>query len=228
MNHLSLIIKREYLTKVKNKSFIVMTILSPIIMIALISLVAYLSQLNNDKQRTIAILDETGLLQDTFKSGDKTTYNVFENMSLEDAKELVKQTESYGLLHVEKIDNIDSISNQIKFYSEESPSLSVISGLESKIEKKIEHLKLQQKGVDVDMIESTKTTINIVQESYEGQKTSKMDSVIKLIFGGAAGYLLFMFIIIYGNMIMRSVIEEKTSRIIEVIISSVKPMQLIN
>jgi ABC-2 type transport system permease protein len=76
MNHLSLIIKREYLTKVKNKSFIVMTILSPIIMIALISLVAYLSQLNNDKQRTIAILDETGLLQDTFKSGDKTTYNV--------------------------------------------------------------------------------------------------------------------------------------------------------
>jgi ABC-2 type transport system permease protein len=226
MNHLSLIIKREYLTKVKNKSFIVMTILSPIIMIALISLVAYLSQLNNDKQRTIAILDETGLLQDTFKSGDKTTYNVFENMSLKDAKELVKQTESYGLLHVEKIDNIDSISNQIKFYSEESPSLSVISGLESKIEKKIEHLKLQQKGVDVDMIEATKTNINIVQESYEGQKTSKMDSVIKLIFGGAAGYLLFMFIIIYGNMIMRSVIEEKTSRIIEVIISSVKPMQL--
>ena len=226
MNHLSLIIKREYLTKVKNKSFIVMTILSPIIMIGLISLVAYLSQLNNDKQRTIAILDETGLLQDTFKSGEKTTYNVFESMSLKDAKELVKQTESYGLLHVEKIDNIDSISNQIKFYSEESPSLSVISGLESKIEKKIEHLKLQQKGVDVDMIEATKTNINIVQESYEGQKTSKMDSVIKLVFGGAAGYLLFMFIIIYGNMIMRSVIEEKTSRIIEVIISSVKPMQL--
>jgi ABC-2 type transport system permease protein len=58
-------------------------------------------------------------------------------MSLKDAKELVKQTESYGLLHVEKIDNIDSISNQIKFYSEESPSLSVISGLESKIEKKL-------------------------------------------------------------------------------------------
>ena len=226
MNHLSLIIKREYLTKVKNKSFIVMTILSPIIMIALISLVAYLSQLNNDKQRTIAILDETGLLQDTFKSGEKTTYNVFESMSLKDAKELVKQTESYGLLHIGKIDNIDSISNQVKFYSEESPSLSVISGLESKIEKKIEHLKLQQKGVDVDMIEATKTNINIVQESYEGQKTSKIDSVIKLVFGGAAGYLLFMFIIIYGNMIMRSVIEEKTSRIIEVIISSVKPMQL--
>ena len=76
------------------------------------------------------------------------------------------------------------------------------------------------------MIKASKTNINISQESFEGQKTSKMDSVVKLIFGGAAGYLLFMFIIIYGNMIMRSVIEEKTSRIIEIIISSVKPMQL--
>ena len=76
------------------------------------------------------------------------------------------------------------------------------------------------------MLNASKVNVNIAQESYAGQKTSKIDSVVKLIFGGAAGYLLFMFIIIYGNMIMRSVIEEKTSRIIEVIISSVKPIQL--
>jgi len=226
MNHLPLIIKREYLTKVKNKSFIVMTVLSPVIMIALISVVAYLSQLNNDKQRTIGILDETGLIKDAFISEDKIIYNLLENMSLNDAKELVKQTEAYGLLYIEKISNLDSISNQIKFYSEESPSLTIISNLESKIDKKIENLKLQKKGVDVAMIEASKTNINIAQESFEGEKTSKIDSVIKLAFGGASGYLLFMFIIIYGNMIMRSVIEEKTSRIIEVIISSVKPMQL--
>jgi len=226
MNHLPLIIKREYLTKVKNKSFIVMTILSPIIMIALITVVAYLSQLNNDKQRTIDILDETGLIKDAFKSEDKITYHVLENMSLKDAKELVKQSEAYGLLHIEDISDLDSVSNQVKFYSEESPSLTIISNLEAKIDKKIENLKLQKKGVDVQMIEDSKTNINIVQESFEGEKTSKIDSIIKLAFGGASGYLLFMFIIIYGNMIMRSVIEEKTSRIIEVIISSVKPMQL--
>lgn len=226
MNHLPLIIKREYLTKVKNKSFIVMTILSPMIMIGLIALVAYLSQLNNDKQRVIDILDETGLVQDTFKSEDNTTYNVFENMSLNEAKELVKQTEAYGLLHVQNTTNLDSISNHIKFYSKESPSLTVISSLESKIEKKIENLKLLDQGVDLEMIKAIKTNITIAQESFDGEKTSKIDSIIKLAFGGAAGYLLFMFIIIYGNMIMRSVIEEKTSRIIEVIISSVRPMQL--
>jgi len=226
MNHLPLIIKREYLTKVKNKSFIVMTILSPILVMILISVVAYLSQLNNDKQRTIFILDESGLVQDIFKSEDNTIYNILENMSLKNAKDLVKQTEAYGLLHVEKSKNLDSISNRIKFYSEDSPSITIISNLESKIDKKIENLKLQEKGVDLSMIEASKTNVNIAQESFDGEKTSKIDSVVKLFFGSAAGYLLFMFIIIYGNMIMRSVIEEKTSRIIEVIISSVKPMQL--
>jgi len=87
MNHLPLIIKREYLTKVKNKSFIIMTILSPLIMIALIAVVAYLSQLNNNKERTISILDETGVVKDIFKNKDNLTYNFLENTSLEVAKE---------------------------------------------------------------------------------------------------------------------------------------------
>ncbi|SFZ93937.1 ABC-2 type transport system permease protein [Flaviramulus basaltis] len=226
MNHLPLIIKREYLTKVKNKSFIVMTILSPIIMIALISVVAYLSQLNNDTVRTITILDESGLVENSFKSSENTKYNVLQNMSLEEAKTITKETSSYGLLHVNKLDDVDAISKSIRFYSEESPSIGIISNLEGQLEKKLTNIKLQQKGVDVDMINASRISINIAQESFEGEKTSKIDSVVKLIFGGAAGYLLFMFIIIYGNMIMRSVIEEKTSRIIEVIISSVKPVQL--
>jgi ABC-2 type transport system permease protein len=226
MNHLPLIIKREYLTKVKNKSFIIMTILSPIIMIVLITVVAYLSQLNNDKVRAISVLDESGLVQNTFNNSENTTYLILPNMSLEDAKAIAKETSSYGLLHINKSNDIDSISNSIKFYSEETPSLTLISNLESQLEKKLTNIKLEQKGVDVEMINASKVYIEIAQESFEGETSSKIDSIVKLIFGGAAGYLLFMFIIIYGNMIMRSVIEEKTSRIIEVIISSVKPVQL--
>jgi len=90
----------------------------------------------------------------------------------------------------------------------------------------LRELKLQQEGVDINKIQAAKINIEIGQESYSGEKTSKIDNIFKLIFGGLAGYMLFMFIIIYGNMIMRSVIEEKTSRIIEIIISSVKPVQL--
>lgn len=226
MNHLPLIIKREYLTKVRNKSFIIMTFLSPIIFIALIAVVAYLSQLNSDKIRVITVLDESRLVHDVFKNSENTTYNILENMSLADAKTLVKETNGTGLLYIDKLKDSVLGLNSITFYSEESPSLNFITNIESRLEKKLTNLKLEQNGVDVAMINASKVKINIAQESFEGEKTSKVDSVIKLIFGGAAGYLLFMFIIIYGNMIMRSVIEEKTSRIIEVIISSVKPVQL--
>ncbi|WP_298236684.1 ABC transporter permease [uncultured Algibacter sp.] len=226
MNHLPLIIKREYLTKVKNKSFIVMTILSPMIMIALIAVVAYLSQLNNDKVRNISVLDESGLVQDIFKDSEKIKYDVLKGISLENAMLLSIKSETYGLLHIAKIEDLNTVSNHVKFYSEESPSITVISDLEDQLESKLTNINLQNNGVDLGLIESSKIKVNMIQESFEGEETSKIDSIVKLIFGGAAGYLLFMFIIIYGNMIMRSVIEEKTSRIIEVIISSVKPVQL--
>ncbi|MCA0133693.1 ABC transporter permease [Winogradskyella alexanderae] len=226
MNHLPLIIQREYLTKVKNKSFIIMTFLSPLIMIALIAVVSYLSQINNDKKRTISVLDETGYLTDIFESTENTTYLKLNGLNLKDAKEIVKEKEDYGLLHIAKVSAVEEINDNIKFYSEEAPSLTVISGLERKIEKKLREIKLQEDGVSLEQIEASKIYIDISQESFEGEKSSKIDNVVKLAFGGIAGYLLFMFIIIYGNMIMRSVIEEKTSRIIEVIISSVKPIQL--
>ena len=233
MNHLPLIIKREYLTKVKNKSFIVMTILSPMIMIALIAVVAYLSQLNNSKERTISILDESGLVENIFVDSETTKYVQLESMSLENAKIFVQEKGDYGLLYISGLkSDVGFVSKEktikldIEFYSEESPSLTLISVLESKLEKQLTNLNLERNGVNLEMIKASKSSINITQENFSGEKTSKIDSIVKLIFGGAAGYLLFMFIIIYGNMIMRSVIEEKTSRIIEVIISSVKPIQL--
>ena len=226
MNHLPLIIKREYLTKVKNKSFIIMTFVSPLIMVVLIALVAYLSQLNNDKDRSISVLDETGVLSKIFVDTEHTKYTILSNESLESAKAIVKAKEDYGLLYIEKSVDIVNVLPEVRFYSDESPSLSIISSLERKIEKQLSDTKLESDGVDIEKIKAAKTNINIAQETFSGEKTSKIDSYFKLAFGGAAGYMLFMFIIIYGNMIMRSVIEEKTSRIIEVIISSVKPIQL--
>ncbi len=226
MNHLPLIIKREYLTKIRNKSFIVMTFLSPMIMIGLIALVAYLSQINNNQDRTISILDETGLFSDVFTDSEHIQYSYLSDINLDIAKELVNSKEEYGLLYIEKSIDSSQLFDSAKFYSEDSPSLTIISSLESKIEKKLTDLKLIQDGVDIEKIRASHTRITIAQESFQGKQTSKIDSYLKLVFGGAAGYLLFMFIIIYGNMIMRSVIEEKTSRIVEIIISSVKPIQL--
>lgn len=226
MNHLPLIIKREYLTKVRNKAFIVMTFVSPLIFIALFTVVGYLSQINNNTERTISVLDESGYFSESFEEAESITYHFLNGVTLEAAKEQVEAQNNYGLLHISKFDSISKAVKNIAFYSSESPSLSIIGALESKIEKRLTNLNLESKNVDVAMINDAQVTVEINQENFSGEKSSKLDSVVKLIFGGAAGYLLFMFIIIYGNMIMRSVIEEKTSRIIEVIISSVKPIQL--
>ena len=227
MNHLSLITKREYLNKVKNKSFIVMTFVSPIIMVAIFALVAYLTQLNNDTVRVISVLDQSGLFVDEFNDTDKTKYDILTGIDLEDAKTIVQESENYGLLYIPKADSIDAIADKIKFYSQDSPSLMVMQNIEDRIEEKARNIKLKDSGLDPAIIDKLNIKISTNLETFEGEETSKLGSGLKLAFGGAAGYLLFMFIIIYGNMIMRSVIEEKTSRIIEIIISSVKPIQLL-
>ncbi|MCF6308063.1 MAG: ABC transporter permease [Flavobacteriaceae bacterium] len=227
MNHLPLIIKREYLNKVRNKSFIIMTFLSPIIMVGIISLVSYLSQLNNDTVNTINILDESGLFTNHFEDTKGLKYKELTSVSLDNAKKLTEESEVYGLLYIPKINTIEELSESITFYSEDSPSITIMRDVENIIEDKVNVIKLEEAGIDAKIIEELRINIDTKLETFEGKKTSKLGSGLKLAFGGAAGYLLFMFIIIYGNMIMRSVIEEKTSRIIEVIISSVKPIKLL-
>lgn len=227
MNHLPLIIKREYLTKVRNKSFVIMTFLSPIIFVGIFALVAYLSNLNNDTVRKISVLDESGLFLTEFKSTAQTHYILLPNISLDEAKKDAQTDETYGLLYIPDSESLESISKGITFFSEESPSLPLMSSINKMLESKVNTLKLKEAGMDSDVIKDLRININANQETFKGEETSKLGSGLKLIFGGAAGYLLFMFIIIYGNMIMRSVIEEKTSRVIEVIISSVKPRLLL-
>ena len=165
MNHLPLIIKREYLTKVRNKSFILMTFLTPFVMIGLALFVGYLSSMNNDTVRTLYVLDETELLSKSFKTTDHTIYKHLSGVDLETAKTLALQEQAYGLLHIPN-SSIDSLANVIKFYSEDSPSLSIISSLESKIETKLSELKLQNGGVDLDIIKASKTYVDINQESF--------------------------------------------------------------
>lgn len=227
MNHLSLIIKREYLTKVRNKSFIIMTFLSPIIVVAIFALVAYLSNLNNDTVRSISVLDESGLFVEDFVSSPHTKYKLLFDVPLNEAKAEAEKSEIYGLLYIPKTENLESLSKGITFYSKDSPSLSMMKDINSMLESKVNILKLKDAGIDSQLIKDLRIRVSANQETFQGKETSKMGSGLKLIFGGAAGYLLFMFIIIYGNMIMRSVIEEKTSRVIEVIISSVKPRVLL-
>ncbi|GAB2779135.1 ABC transporter permease [Salinimicrobium soli] len=224
MRNLKLIIKREYLARVRNKTFIVMTFLSPLILVGMIVLIAYLASLNSEEQRIVGIMDESELFSSEFSDSDEIDFIDLSDLSLEEAKAVVKDKEYYGLLHIPKIP--ENSSPEIQFFAQEAPAFGFLTEMEKTISDKLTNRQLQQRGIDVDLIEQSEARVDIQIQNFSGERTSKMSNYVKMFFGGAAGYLLMMFIIIYGNMVMRSVIEEKTNRIIEIIISSVKPIHL--
>ena len=222
MKHLKIIIEREYLNKIRNKSFIIMTFVSPLIVVAFAFIIGFLTNVNSKSNaKDILILDESGLFGTTFSDTETIHYEYLKDKTLQEARAEVLATSKYGLLYIPKEETA-----QKAFYSEESPSLSLVNELTGALEKTLFQYNLTQKGIDKAEIDSARTKITLQMENFTGEKTSEFDNVMKIAIGGVAGYLIFMFIIIYGNMIMRSVIEEKTNRIVEIIISSVKPFQL--
>ncbi len=226
MKNLRLIIKREFNSRVRNKSFIVMTILSPLIVVGMIFLVIFLSGLNSEDLRTVAVLDETHLFAEAFEDSENLKFKQLSAVGLEDAKILSETSNYHGLLYIPQTEDLSQLDRNIQFFIDGSPNISTIQSIERTLNTSLTNIKLENDGVDLLKIETSKSNVDIKIENYQGEQTSKMSSWIKAIFGGAAGYLLMMFIIIYGNMVMRSVIEEKTNRIIEIIISSVKPYHL--
>jgi len=199
-----------------------MTFVSPLIVVAFALIIGFLTDVNSKSNaKDILILDESGLFGTTFTDTETIHYEYLKDKTLQEARAEVLETSKYGLLYIPKEETA-----QKAFYSEESPSLSLVNELTGALEKTLFQYNLTQKGIDKAEIDSARTKITLQMENFTGEKTSEFDNVMKIAIGGVAGYLIFMFIIIYGNMIMRSVIEEKTNRIVEIIISSVKPFQL--
>ncbi len=226
MGHLGLIIEREYLNKVTNKSFILATFLTPLIIVGFSLLIGYLTSVNNDAVKNISVVDQTGYFTSSLTNSDDLNFHFINDFNLEEAKLISKTKSDYGLLFIPYYDDLNQIADSIMFISEDAPSISIISRIEGKIERLLTNRNFQEVGLDLDKINKSKISINLYQESFEGEETTKMDGIIKLVFGMILGMLLYIFIFAYGSMIMMSVIEEKTSRIVEIMISSVKPFQL--
>ena len=225
MSILSLIIKREFIAKVRNKSFIVMTFLSPLLFVGMAVLVGYLSTMNKDSVTQIAIHDESGLLKKEFKNDKFTNYTDLSAMSFKIAKDTASKSYE-GLLYIPKVTSVQDLKEKVEYISEDSPSLDFISDVEEVIDSVITQENLKVLGFDADKIDKAKADSSLKLSKFSGEESLKGLNEIKVAIGGLFGYLIMMFIVIYGNFVMRSVIEEKTSRIIEIIISSVKPYQL--
>jgi len=227
MNKLKLIIRREFLAKVKNKSFIVMTFLSPLLMVGIGFLVFFLSKKNDENVKKIVYVDEYKLFTKAdFKDTKTFQYSDYTEFGIEETKKKVEEGNYYGVLYIPKKATLETLANSIEFYSTDSPSMSVMGNLENKVESKLRNLKLDSFGIDLQKIKESRISADIKMFNFSGEESSKLINGLKIGVGAISGYMLMMFVMIYGTSVMRSVIEEKTSRIIEVIVSSVKPFQL--
>ena len=220
-----LIIKREFFAKVRNKSFLVMTFLSPLLFVGISVFVGYLSSMKAE-QKTIAIHDETARFVNEFKSDEEFKFLDVSQLPISILKDSIKSEYYEGLLVIPKMSDNKKLQKNIEYVSNDSPGVAFINELEDVIAKKMTAENFNAAGLDTLKINAAKADVSIHLEKSSGEASLKGLNEIKIAIGGAFGYLIMMFIVIYGNMVMRSVIEEKTSRIIEVIISSVKPFQL--
>ena len=225
MSKLILIIKREFISKVRNKSFIVMTFLSPLLFVGIGVFVGYLSTMKAD-MKTIAIHDESGMFSNEFKNDEEYKYVNLTSVPLQTLKDSIVSESYEGLLFIPKSEDSKVLQNKIQYISNDSPSVMFIENLEDVIAQKLTAENFQKARLDTLAIKNAKAEVSINLAKASGEQALKGLNEIKIGIGGLFGYLIMMFIVIYGNMVMRSVIEEKTSRIIEIIISSVKPFQL--
>ena len=222
MNNILLIIQREYVTRVKKKSFIVMTILGPLLMGLMYAGVIW-AAVSSVNQKKIEVLDESKLFEGKFKPTEEFLF-VFKKEKIEDLKKSLKGSDFDALVHIPR----DVLENpkSIKIYSEKGVTLELQSRVESALEREIENIKLTEAGITKSVLESAKMDVSSETISLKEGGEKKSSAAAASIIGGICAFLIYLSVFIYGAQVMRSITEEKTSRIVEILISSVKPFQL--
>lgn len=224
MNKILLIVQREFLNRVQKKSFLIATILIPLIFPAIIGLLVYIKVQDEKtaKKDVIHYIDDSGIFT---PDSSKYIFKLFPGGDIEKAKEAYKATEDFGLLYIPKLNLSDP--KGITLFTKITPSVEDKGALESIFANRIKDLKMQKMNIDQKLLDSLKTEVSINTRNLGADgKEESSNSVILLFVGMAGGILMYMFIFIYGAQIMQGIIEEKTSKVVEVIVSSVKPFQL--
>lgn len=225
MNNTWTITKREYLTRVKKKSFILMTLLTPLLIAAFYGVIIWvsMSQSTSTEELNLVIVDPTNIFEAEIEEPDDINF-LFETQFT--TLDLAQNDSLDGLITVpsnfEIADKLD-----IKYESEGSLSVNNKSRIERAFKEVIREKKLKQVGVSQSTIDSLYTSVSINQFKVEEDGTTKKSNIgINTLLGMAFAFMIYMFIFLYGVQVMKGVIEEKTNRIVELIISTVKPFQL--
>jgi ABC-2 type transport system permease protein len=230
MNKIFLIIRREYLTRVKKRSFIIMTILGPVLIGGIYGLGFYMILSSADEVIKIKVVDESGLFNDTLKKSGNLIFEK-DSLPIQVAKNVYDPAVYSGILYIPKT-IVDQPGTAV-YYSGKQAGIATMDNLETLLEKRVEDIKLNRmftnlnvKDFDKNILKEIKTPVNIRTKLMTDKGEVESNSTITSMVGFAGGILMFMFTFLYGIQVMRGVIEEKTNRIVEVIISSVRPFQL--
>jgi ABC-2 type transport system permease protein len=227
MSKVNLIVRREYLTRVRKKSFIVMSVLGPILFAAFMLVPAWLATMEDTEVKKIAVVDSSKVFIGELAETEYIKFDYLENENLEELKHTYESRGYYGVLYIAHI--VSYSPSAVIFYSGKQPPMSLKSHMANEIETYIEDLKLLSHDIENlnEILQSIETDIDITTIKLSDTGDEKESSTgVAMAVGYAGGFLIYFFIFLFGAQVMRGVIEEKSNRIIEVMISSVKPFQL--
>ena len=225
MNKIGLIIKREYLTRVRKRSFLILTFLGPILLAAIYIIPIMLALNASTDHLRVAVVDESRWFEERFTNNEQHTFVTMHGQPIDSVKEMVKTGVFDMALYVPPT-QLNIPSNAVVYSLRQVP-MEVETYISSVMEKEIEDQKLMAQGVDPEIVSAVKTDVNLqIMRIDEKGNEKETFTQVQFILGMVLAMLVYFFILGFGGQVMQGVVEEKNSRIIEVIISSVKPFQL--
>ncbi len=233
MSKLWLIIKREYLVRVKKRSFILTTLLAPLAIALLIAVVGLIFSYQGDDSQDIVIIDQGNMLDRKMKD-QRNFYFRFSDKSLEEVVDNQTQEPFDGILVIPPLQDLTSRKLTVFYHSDHHLDLDASDALQRAIRDKVRDYKIREMNLDAAQLDDLRTQVTVDPEPLSRDDTdpdqadnpSPFTTVIAALIGGAMGFVMYMIVFINGMMVMRSVMEEKMNRVVEVMISSVKPFYL--
>ncbi len=227
MSKIGLIIKREYTTRVMKPSFIILTFLTPILITALVMVPLLLSQIQDSSEKTILVVDQTGLYKDAFQNSDNNYVFEFLDEDINIIKNSEERKQHAAVLYIPE--DLATNPKAATLFSDDQVGVELKSYISNILKSHIENQKIEALNIPdfQQLVEQTKVTLDIKTVKWGKDGEEKMGSAeLALLIGMISAMIIYMFIVIYGAQVMSGVVQEKTNRIVEVIISSVKPFEL--
>lgn len=220
---LSIIIAREYLERVKRKSFIITTILMPIIMLAIMVAPAAIAMLSTPEEQVIAVIDDSGVVAKRLHDSDEITFQ-----RVDDNIDVVKKSDTYGAILVIGANVVNNPDDNVTLYTHGSPSLTTERFVTDQIEDAIESRRIELYEIDNlrQIMEDVQVDMSIKTYRLDRDEENETSSLLSYLLGTFMMLILYFFIMLYGQMVMTSIIEEKNNRVLELVVSSVKPNDL--